>query len=188
MPRSCSGVASRVRMTMGAIAPLVVRARSIAATGSALASASSRTTGLSRSTASVRTAAMFAAVENWIPLPLPSEQHLRTRSPVAGEAETRMTEKTSACIDLKRCFRWTDAKGCHGPVNNSLTKLDRLPLDPALLQRVPFLAARGAATWQAEPLGSVTNQTYRVTGADESYVVRVAGPTTHYLDRWVVAP
>src|ERR671930_106583 len=107
MPRSCSGVASRLRMTMGAIAPLV-------------------------------------AVANWIPLPSPLEQDLRTRSPVAGEAETRMTEKASAYIDLERCFRWTDGKGCHGPVNNSLTKLDRLPLDPTLLQRVPFLARRGA--------------------------------------------
>jgi thiamine kinase-like enzyme len=65
--------------------------------------------------------------------------------------------------------------------------LDRLPLDPALLQRVPFLAERGATAWRAESIGSVTNQTYRVTTGDESYVVRVAGPTTRYLDRAVEA-
>ncbi|HEY1382822.1 MAG TPA: choline/ethanolamine kinase family protein [Dongiaceae bacterium] len=98
-----------------------------------------------------------------------------------------MTEKASAYIDLERCFQWMDGKGCHAPVNNSLTKLDALPLDPAVLQRVPFLAARGTAAWQAEPIGSVTNQTYRVTAGDESYVVRVAGPTTRYLDRAVEA-
>ena len=62
-----------------------------------------------------------------------------------------------------------------------------MPLDPTLLQRVPFLAARGASAWQADPIGSVTNQTYRVTAGEESYVVRVAGPTTRYLDRAVEA-
>jgi thiamine kinase-like enzyme len=71
------------------------------------------------------------------------------------------------------------------PVKNSLTKLDRLPLDPALLENVPFLSGRGHAGWQIEPLGSITNQTYRLDVDQDSYVVRVAGPTTRYLDRAV---
>jgi thiamine kinase-like enzyme len=58
-----------------------------------------------------------------------------------------------------------------------------LPFDPDLLERVPFLAGRGAAAWRIEAIGSVTNQTCRVTSGDESYVVRVSGPTTRYLDR-----
>jgi thiamine kinase-like enzyme len=52
---------------------------------------------------------------------------------------------------------------------------------------VPFLAERGATAWRAEAIGSVTNQTYRVTAGEDSYVVRVAGPTTRYLDREVEA-
>ncbi|HET6621364.1 MAG TPA: phosphotransferase [Dongiaceae bacterium] len=64
--------------------------------------------------------------------------------------------------------------------------MNRLPFDPALLERVPFLADRNAA-WRAEPIGSVTNRTYRVASGDESYVIRVAGPTTRYLDRTVEA-
>jgi thiamine kinase len=65
--------------------------------------------------------------------------------------------------------------------------LSRLPFDPALLERVPFLAGRNAAAWRAEPIGSVTNLTWRVTLGDESYAIRVAGPTTRYLDRAVEA-
>lgn len=62
-----------------------------------------------------------------------------------------------------------------------------MPFDPALLERVPFLAGRDVAAWRAEPIGSVTNRTWRVTSGDESYVIRVAGPTTRYLDRAVEA-
>ena len=54
-----------------------------------------------------------------------------------------------------------------------------------LLENVPFLSGRGRAGWQIEPLGSITNQTYRLDVGQDSYVVRVAGPTTRYLDRAV---
>ena len=50
---------------------------------------------------------------------------------------------------------------------------------------MPFLSGRGRAGWQIEPLGSITNQTYRLDVGRDSYVVRVAGPTTRYLDRKV---
>jgi len=50
---------------------------------------------------------------------------------------------------------------------------------------VPFLSGRGRAGWQIEPLGSITNQTYRLDVGRDSYVVRVAGRTTRYLDRAV---
>jgi thiamine kinase-like enzyme len=63
--------------------------------------------------------------------------------------------------------------------------LDRLPLDPALLERVPFLAGRDRAGWRIHAIGSITNQTYRLDVGQDSYVVRVAGPTTRYLDRAV---
>ncbi|MBA4097968.1 MAG: hypothetical protein C0484_14535 [Rhodospirillum sp.] len=63
--------------------------------------------------------------------------------------------------------------------------MDRLPLDPAVLENVPFLSGRDRAGWQIEPLGSITNQTYRLDVGRDSYVVRVAGPTTRYLDRAV---
>jgi len=56
-------------------------------------------------------------------------------------------------------------------------------LDIAILERVPFLAGRDAGDWQVKALGSVTNQTYRVTAGEESYVVRIAGSTTGYLNR-----
>jgi thiamine kinase-like enzyme len=71
------------------------------------------------------------------------------------------------------------------PVKNSLTKLDRLPLDPALLERVPFLSGHDRAGWHIQAIGSITNQTYRLDVGPDSYVVRVAGPTTRYLDRAV---
>lgn len=76
-------------------------------------------------------------------------------------------------------------KGVTAPVKNSLTKLDRLPLDLTLLDKVPFLSGRGRAECRIEPLGSITNQTYRLDVGQDSYVVRVAGPTTRYLDRAV---
>ena len=76
-------------------------------------------------------------------------------------------------------------KGVTAPVKNSLTKLRRLPLDLTLLDKVPFLPGGGRAEWQIEPLGSITNQTYRLDVGRDSYVVRVAGPTTRYLDRAV---
>jgi thiamine kinase-like enzyme len=65
--------------------------------------------------------------------------------------------------------------------------LSRLPFDPALLDRVPFLAGRDPSAWRAQAIGSVTNRTYRVTSGADSYAVRVAGPTTRYLDRAVEA-
>ncbi|HEX6120138.1 MAG TPA: phosphotransferase [Dongiaceae bacterium] len=65
--------------------------------------------------------------------------------------------------------------------------MSRLPFDPAVLERVPFLAGRDAAAWQVQAIGSVTNRTWRVASGDESYVIRVAGPTTRYLDRSVEA-
>ncbi|MGH6891117.1 MAG: phosphotransferase [Dongiaceae bacterium] len=61
--------------------------------------------------------------------------------------------------------------------------MNRLPFDPSILERVPFLSGRNVARWQVEAIGSVTNQTYRVTSDGESYVVRMSGPTTSYLDR-----
>jgi len=76
-------------------------------------------------------------------------------------------------------------KGVTAPVNNSLTKLSRLPFNPNLLERVPFLSGRDRADWRVEALGSVTNQTYRVTAGPDSYVIRISGPTTRYLDRAV---
>jgi thiamine kinase-like enzyme len=63
--------------------------------------------------------------------------------------------------------------------------LKPFPLDIAVFERVPLLAGRDPADWQVHSLGSVTNQTYRVTAGAESYVVRLAGPTTRYLDRAV---
>ena len=50
---------------------------------------------------------------------------------------------------------------------------------------MPFLSGRGRVGWQIEPLGSITNQTYRLDVGRDSYVVRVAGRTTRYLDRAV---
>jgi thiamine kinase-like enzyme len=60
-----------------------------------------------------------------------------------------------------------------------------LPLDPALLERVPFLSGRDRAGWHIQAIGSITNQTYRLDVGRDSYVVRVAGSTTRYLDREV---
>ena len=60
-----------------------------------------------------------------------------------------------------------------------------MPLDPALLENVPFLAGFGRGEGHIEAIGSITNQTYRLDLGQESYVVRVAGPTTRYLDRAV---
>lgn len=52
---------------------------------------------------------------------------------------------------------------------------------------MPLLAGQDPADWRIEPIGSVTNQTCSVTSGRDSYVVRVAGPTTRYLDRAVEA-
>jgi thiamine kinase-like enzyme len=60
-----------------------------------------------------------------------------------------------------------------------------LPPDPALLERVPFLSGRDSAGWHIQAIGSITNQTYRLDVGQDSYVVRVAGSTTRYLDRAV---
>jgi len=50
---------------------------------------------------------------------------------------------------------------------------------------VPFLSGHGSDGWHIEAIGSITNQTYRLDVGQDSYVVRVAGPTTRYLDREV---
>ncbi len=50
---------------------------------------------------------------------------------------------------------------------------------------MPFLSGRGSDGWHIEAIGSITNQTYRLDVGQDSYVVRVAGPTTRYLDREV---
>ena len=60
-----------------------------------------------------------------------------------------------------------------------------MPLDPALLETVPFLSGTGPERWRIEAIGSITNQTYRLDVGQDAYVVRVAGPTTRYLDRAV---
>lgn len=49
------------------------------------------------------------------------------------------------------------------------------------------MAGHEPVEWRVEALGSVTNQTFRVTAGTESYVVRIAGQTTRYLDRAVEA-
>jgi thiamine kinase-like enzyme len=56
-----------------------------------------------------------------------------------------------------------------------------------IIEAVPQLAARPPGTWRFERLGGITNRTYLVAGRDISYVLRVAAPTTHYLDREVEA-
>jgi thiamine kinase-like enzyme len=88
-------------------------------------------------------------------------------------------------MDVDVAFSGWIGKGVTAPVKNSLTKLIRLPLDPALLENVPFLAGFGRGEGHIEAIGSITNQTYRLDLGHESYVVRVAGPTTRYLDRAV---
>ena len=50
---------------------------------------------------------------------------------------------------------------------------------------MPFLTGRDRADWHIHAIGSITNQTYRLDVGQDSYVVRVAGPTTRYLDRAV---
>lgn len=50
---------------------------------------------------------------------------------------------------------------------------------------MPFLSGRARAGWHVQAIGSITNQTYRLDVGQDSYVVRVAGQTTHYLDRAV---
>ncbi|HJR21915.1 MAG TPA: choline/ethanolamine kinase family protein [Dongiaceae bacterium] len=50
---------------------------------------------------------------------------------------------------------------------------------------MPFLSGTGPERWRIEAIGSITNQTYRLDVGQDSYVVRVAGPTTRYLDRAV---
>lgn len=60
-------------------------------------------------------------------------------------------------------------------------------LDPGLLEAVPQLAGRPRGYWRLERLGGITNRTYLVAGPEGSYVLRVAAPTTRYLDREVEA-
>lgn len=60
-------------------------------------------------------------------------------------------------------------------------------LESEIIEAVPQLAGRPPGTWRFERLGGITNRTYLVAGRDFSYVLRVASPTTHYLDREVEA-
>lgn len=57
------------------------------------------------------------------------------------------------------------------------------PLESEIIEAVPQLAGRPLGTWRLERLGGITNRTYLVAGKDISYVLRIAAPTTHYLDR-----
>ena len=79
------------------------------------------------------------------------------------------------------------AEGVTPRVKNSLTTLNHLPFDTSVLAHVPVFARRDLSRLRAEPLGSITNRTYRLRwdGAldEDSYVARIAGPTTRYLDR-----
>ena len=60
-------------------------------------------------------------------------------------------------------------------------------LKSEIIEAVPQLAGRPPGAWRFERLGGITNRTYLVAGKEVSYVLRVAGPTTHYLDREVEA-
>jgi thiamine kinase-like enzyme len=75
------------------------------------------------------------------------------------------------------------AEGVTPPVKNSLTTLNPLPFDTSVLAHVPVFTGRDLSRLRAEPLGSITNRTYRLTLDEDSYVARIAGPTTRYLDR-----
>ena len=61
--------------------------------------------------------------------------------------------------------------------------MHQLPFDPSILAHVPIFVGRDLSRLRAEPLGSITNRTYRLTLDADSYVARIAGPTTRYLDR-----
>lgn len=56
-------------------------------------------------------------------------------------------------------------------------------LETEIIEAVPQLAGRPPGIWRFERLGGITNRTYLVAGPEASYVLRVAAPTTHYLDR-----
>ena len=60
-------------------------------------------------------------------------------------------------------------------------------LESEIIEAVPQLAGRPPGAWRLERLGGITNRTYLVAGREISYVLRVAAPTTHYLDREVEA-
>lgn len=75
------------------------------------------------------------------------------------------------------------AEGVTPWVKNRLTTLSPLPFDPSILAHVPAFAGRDLSRLRAAPLGSITNSTYRLTLDADSYVVRIAGATTRYLDR-----
>src|SRR4030095_9121704 len=91
----------------------------------------------------------------------PLAQDLRTRSMVAGEAETSTTDRDSGYMDVDVAFSGWIGKGVTPPVKNSLTKLIRLPLDPALLENVPFLAGFGRGEGHIEATGRINNPDYR---------------------------
>lgn len=57
------------------------------------------------------------------------------------------------------------------------------PHFPEILEAVPLFAGRPPAFWRCEPMGGITNCTYRVSGGAEVYVLRIAAESTHYLDR-----
>lgn len=62
------------------------------------------------------------------------------------------------------------------------------PVESEIIEAVPLLAGRRPGYWRLEPMGGITNRTYRLSGseagaADTVYVLRIAAESTHYLDR-----
>lgn len=57
------------------------------------------------------------------------------------------------------------------------------PVKSEIIETVPQLGGRAAGYWRFEAMGGLTNRTYRVSGGGQTYVLRVAAPTTGYLDR-----
>jgi thiamine kinase-like enzyme len=62
------------------------------------------------------------------------------------------------------------------------------PVDSEILEAIPLLAGRPAGHWQFEPMGGITNRTYKVSEGPLSqergaYVLRIAAESTGYLDR-----
>lgn len=64
-----------------------------------------------------------------------------------------------------------------------LTGLTPDPVESGIIEAVPQLGGRAAGFWRFEAMGGLTNRTYRVSGGGEVYVLRIAAPTTGYLDR-----
>lgn len=64
-----------------------------------------------------------------------------------------------------------------------LTGLTPDPVESGIIEAVPQLGGRAAGYWRFETMGGITNRTYRVSGAGEVFVLRIAAESTHYLDR-----